>query len=279
MTKKTFTSKPPPKYQETPSEPDTSLPPPPYTFTPQETTPLISGSTSYAGSSYAPSGPSYSSASYTASSRITDNSSTAGSLPSDLPRRNRTLRHAFRELRRDYLLATYHRALDAVAARGWRPPTLRWPGSSRSQRSSECGDEVRRGRRSERVRVWVRGVRGYGQVGEKKRRRRRVILCCNLLIWILVALGIAVFISGGWTTGGGRLRWPAPPRKETIRVGIVGELCPSFTYLHLRLSRERRGLVPVERVDRQASHFSCLIDEKTREMLTGIPYRCRTGWG
>jgi hypothetical protein len=117
MTKKTFTSKPP-QYQENPSEPDTSLPPPPYT--PQETTPLIPGGPSYAGSSYAPSGPSYPSytgPSYTASSRISDNSSTAGSLPSHFPRRNRTLRHAFRELRRDYLLATYHRALDAVAAR------------------------------------------------------------------------------------------------------------------------------------------------------------------
>lgn len=229
MTKKTFTSKQPPKYQETPSEPDTSIPPPPYTYTPQETTPLISGSPSYAGSSYAPSDPSYSGPSYTASSRITDNSSTAGSLPPDLPRRNRTLRHAFRELRRDYLLANYHRALDAVAARGWRPPTLRWPGS---QRSSDCGDEVRRGRRRERVRVWVRGVRGYGQVGEKNRRRRRVILCCNLLIWVLIALGIAVFIKGRWATGD-RLRWPAPPTKETIRVGIIGEFFSSFTCFHL----------------------------------------------
>ncbi len=223
MTKKTFTSKPP-RYQETPSEPDTSLPPPPYTA--QETTPLISGGPSYAGSSYAPSGPSYTGPSYTASSRISDNSSTPGSLPSHFPRRNRTLRHAFRELRRDYLLATYHRALDAVAARGWRPPTLHWPGSSRSQRSSECGHEVDCGRRRERVRVWVKGVRRWGRVGEEKRRkRRRVILCCNLLIWVLVALGIAVFISGRWANEGGD-RWPAPPeRKETVRIGIIGKCC------------------------------------------------------
>jgi len=72
--------------------------------------------------------------------------------------------------------------------------------------------------------VWVKRVRRWGRVGEEKRRkRRRVILCCNLLIWILVALGIAVFISGRWARGGD-VRWPAPPeRKETVRVGIIGK--------------------------------------------------------
>ncbi|KAE9373286.1 hypothetical protein N431DRAFT_337013 [Stipitochalara longipes BDJ] len=221
MTKKTFTSKPP-RYQETPSEPDTSLPPPPYTFTPQETTPLISESPSYAGSSYAPSGPSYTAPSYAASSRISEDSSSAGSLPSHFPRRNRTLRHAFRDLRRDYLLATYHRALDAVAARGWRRPSLHWPGSSRSRHTSQCGSEVEGGRgRRERVRVWVRGVRGWGRVGEKKKRRRTVILCCNLLIWVLIALVIAVFAMGLWEKGGGT-RWPEAGKRETVRVGIVG---------------------------------------------------------
>jgi hypothetical protein len=72
----------------------------------------------------------------------------------------------------------------------------------------------------------VKGVRRWGRVGEEKRRkRRRVILCCNLLIWVLVALGIAVFISGRWANEGGD-RWPAPPeRKETVRIGIIGKCC------------------------------------------------------
>jgi hypothetical protein len=112
---------------------------------------------------------------------------------------------------RYFLLRAYHRALDAVAARGWRPPAIKWPGSVRIVRVERVG-----GRRK----------RGCVPCGKKKRRRRRcAFLCLSLFFWILVALGVAVSARWwGWGGNMGRGIGIVPGHRKTVRVAVVGEL-------------------------------------------------------
>jgi hypothetical protein len=57
-------------------------------------------------------------------------------------------------------------------------------------------------------------------------------LCCNLLFWVLVALFIAVGVRR-WGYFGGRAQLPG--RRETLRVGIVGELIAFLCRVNLEL--------------------------------------------
>jgi hypothetical protein len=65
-------------------------------------------------------------------------------------------------------------------------------------------------------------VRGDGEdrVERRRKRRRRAWLCFNLLLWVCVAITIAVF-ARRWF--GNRAVLPLPVNGRKVRIGIVGE--------------------------------------------------------